>query len=59
MAGLGTFVPVIPAGRNFTVPNKSGGSLGVVQKEERVSVRFNVSGSMKEASNKYSVLNQT
>lgn len=50
--GFGTFVPVKRAGRKFSVPHRDGGVQGLVEKEPRLTVKFNVSDSMKEGLNK-------
>jgi nucleoid DNA-binding protein len=50
--GFGTFVPVKRAGRKFSVPHRDGGVQGLVEKEPRLTVKFNVRDSMKEALNK-------
>jgi nucleoid DNA-binding protein len=50
--GFGTFVPVKRAGRKFSVPHRDGSIHGLVEKEPRLTVKFNVSDSMKEGLNK-------
>lgn len=50
--GFGTFVPVKRAGRKFSVPHRDGGVQGLVEKEPRLTVKFNVSDSAEEGLNK-------
>jgi nucleoid DNA-binding protein len=50
--GFGTFVPVKRAGRKFSAPHRDGGIQGLIEKALRLTVKFNVSDSLKDALNK-------
>jgi hypothetical protein len=50
--GFGTFVPLKRAERKFSVPHRDGAVQGLIEKEPRLPVKFNVSDGMKEALDK-------